>query len=104
MISLVSLTEAQDHLRVRNPAATDDITLKISIASDILMDYIKRKEPPEEWQTSDSPITYVVPPLIKGVCLLILGELWMGREASIANVLPDNLCRLLDRYRDPSFA
>jgi len=104
LISLVRLQEAKDHLRVTNTAADTDIALKIEIASEILMDYIKRKEPPEEWMTDDSPITYVVPPLVKGACLLILGELYMNREASVANVLPERLCALLERYRDPSFA
>jgi hypothetical protein len=104
MVDLVSLTEGKTHLRITNSNADADIALKITIASEILMDYLKRAEPPEEWATADSPVTYVVPALVKGACLLILGELYMNREASVANVLPERLCALLERYRDPSFA
>lgn len=104
MISLVGLQEAKDHLRVTNTEAEADITLKISIASEILLDYLKMKEPPPEWVTVDSPVTYVIPALIKGATLLILGELYMNREASVSNILPPRMQELLDRYRDPALA
>lgn len=106
MINLVTLDRAKLHLRIAlsNDDSNQDIMNKIAEASDIVMDYIKKKTVPEEWVKSYSPELYEVPPLIQAAVLLVMGELYLNREASVVNVLNDSMGRLLNRYRDPSIA
>lgn len=104
MILLVSLAAAKTHLRVLSTDHDYDIELKIGMASDIVLDYIKNRTVPTEWIIGTSPITYDIPALIQAAVLLVVGELYFSREASVANVLSPAVMSLLERYRDPAIA
>lgn len=104
MIALVTLIQAKTHLNILNSDHDADITFKIAQASEIVTDYIKVKVVPDEWTIGTSPQTYDVPALIQAAVLLVVGELYFSREASIANVLSPAVMSLLERYRDPAIA
>lgn len=106
MTMLVSLDETKNHLHIplASTHADEDIALKIEIASDILLDFLKLAAVPEGWYTEDSPPVLETPALIKGVVLLMACELYTIRESSAANVLSDEIKNILRRYRDPALA
>lgn len=106
MINLITMDTAKLHLRIplSNNDSNQDIMNKIAQSSAIVMDYLKKSTVPESWVKTYSPEVYDVPPLVVAAVCLVLGELYMNREASVVDVLNDNMGRLLWRYRDPTIA
>jgi Phage QLRG family, putative DNA packaging. len=102
MINLLSLAEAKVHLRIYTDIHDADIELKIAHASEIIMNYYKRTTVPEEWVINSSPMTYDIPPSIRAATLLVLGELFNNREASVANILTEAVRNMIPR--DPTLA
>lgn len=105
-IALVSLDQAKDHLRVTHDNDDEDIFSKVEQASAIVLDYLKLSVTPTDWGnlSGDSPPGTGVPHLIQAATLLILGELFKGRESSTVDVLSNAVKSLLHRYRDPALA
>ncbi len=93
MAALVTLQEAQDHLREWDENYESEVTLKSEMATDIVLDYITEEDP--YWDTDTAP------PLIKAAILLVLRSLY---DDSDADPLSDSVVRVLQRYRDPSLA
>lgn len=102
---LVTLQQAKDHLQMDHDAADADITLKIELASDIVLGYLKLASIPLDWigGTGASPVVEV-PPRVKAATLLVVGELFKNREASVNDSLSAAVMSLLHRDRDPAFA
>lgn len=106
MTDLVSLAEAKRQLEigVLDTAHDTIVSDKISIASDVLMDYLELSEPPDDWYNSASPPVLTVPARIKGCVLVMVTELYENREASKTDVLSSGLKSLLMRSRTPALA
>ncbi len=112
MASLITLDVAKAHLRVDHTDDDADITRKIEQASEIVLDYIKRRGPrpttaeptPPDWDTD------TVPPGIAAAVELMLEELYDDRAAGDASnevamgYLPVKVTAILHRYRDPALA
>lgn len=116
-MSLVSLQQAADHLRLTltlgssppGSSEENDLTLKLAQAEDIVLDYLKAQPTstsPAEWDAD------TVPPLVTAAILLQLGELWRFRgddvdgqgPAQTAGGLSPAVTNILCRYRDPALA
>ena len=93
MVALVTLAEAKDHLRVTGDDDDADITLKVGMATDIVIDYIEK--PAHGWDATTAP------PLIKAAILLVLSPLYDDSEG---DPLSDPVRRILHRQRDPALA
>lgn len=93
MAALVTLAEAKNHLRLDGDFEDEFVELRAEMATDIVIDYIKRPE--HEWTDADAP------PLIKAAVLLMLGVLNEEREGA---TIPDGVKSILHRYRDPAIA
>lgn len=104
MIDLFTLAQARAHLGVLNTLRDTDIASKISQASEIVLDYITVSS--DDWilDSTTSPVTHDVPPLIEAAALLVLSELFENREASTVDVLSGPVRSLLQRYHDPALA
>ncbi len=103
-MDFITLDQAKAHSYIDGKHHDADVELKICLASDIIADYLKLSEIPEDWILASSPIEYAIPPKIKAVTLLAFGELWENRESSNADVLSDRLVKMLERMRDPALA
>lgn len=112
MTSLVSLDVAKEHLRVLHDDDDDDITLKIEQASEIILDYIKRRGP---GVTDDSPQSDWnvdnVPAPLQAAVLLKLSDLYDNRNAGVGSdeyvamgYLSQAITSLCHRFRDPAMA
>lgn len=101
MADLVTLTQAKNHLGI--PLALtdndDDVRLKISQASDTVIDYLKSRAD-LSW-TSDS-----VPGPVQAACLLLLTHFYenRGQDQQADMAVWEAVGRLLVRYRDPALA
>lgn len=106
MIILITFAEGKEHLRVDHNVDDADIQRKIDQATNIVLDYLKMRTVPSSWTggTAFSPPGDGVPGTVKAATLLVLGELWENREASVAIVLSDAVKSLLHRWRDPAMA
>lgn len=106
MIAFVTLSQAKAHLRIAesNTAHDTDVTMKIEMASEIVLDYLKKPSIPTEWLIGSPQTTIAAPALIQAATLLVLGELFMNREASVTDVLSPAVQSLLERHRDPAMA
>ncbi len=106
MINLVTLAQAKMHLNELGDDREDDIEDKIIQASDIIMDYLKLEEVPDEWvaDSTASPVEYAIPGTVQSATLLVLAEIFENREASTSDPLTDAVVRLLYRKRDPALA
>lgn len=102
MISLVSLAAAKSHLRVDGTDHDFDIETKIAQASDMVMARLKYATVPDEWTVNSSPVTYDIPYRVHAYTLLIVGELYHAREASVFNI--EAILKLLDNDRMPTLA
>jgi len=102
MAELVTLDEAKRHLRVTHDDEDDDIKFRISAASEIVLDYIKKRD--SDWTTDTTP------KLVKAATLLVLAGLYEDRGdgeevLSQANGYLDRpVTAILHRYRDPALA
>lgn len=104
MIALVDLATAQAHLRDDDPANAADIQNKIYQASAIVLSHLKIDAIPDEWQASSSPVGPGMIHKIEAAKLLVLGELYENREASISKPLSEGVMNLLIGLRDPALA
>ncbi|PHP88276.1 hypothetical protein CFB52_012230 [Burkholderia sp. AU18528] len=100
---LVSFNRALSHLRVE--AGDDDDAIKdlIDAASDIVVDYLKLKEIPDNWALEDGNTPSTVPGQVRSAVLLVLGTLYDDREGSTDPLTPA-VESLLMRSRDPAVA
>lgn len=103
--ALVSLEESKRHLRIEISDHDADVQLKTDAGCSIVMNYLKLTSLPDEWcEPLGSPSGTGVPPLVKSATLLVVGELYKNREATVADVLSMTVKSMLDRYRDPTLA
>lgn len=100
-MSLITLDEALDHLRLPGSQTGDDqphdmadIILKVAEASDIVLDYVTDAER-SYWTDATAP------PLIKAATKLVLTTLYDERAADPLTPAVKNVLR---RYRDPTLA
>lgn len=103
-LELVTLTEVKDHLHILDTSHDSDLEMKIRAASAIVMRYIKLDAIPEEWIENHSPLVEEVPWDIHAATLLVVGELFLGREGSSGDPLTPSVKSLLWPYRKPSMA
>lgn len=114
MVMLVSLEEANDHLRRDTSDDDNDLKLKIQAASQAVLTYIDDRD----FITSDGEPDYdsagnpIVPDPIKAAVLIILGILYADRDGPDFRdgksaprvgdiILPRTVHFLLDAYRAP---
>lgn len=105
-ISLVSLETAREHLGIaaEDTSRNGEIGSKIWHASAIVLNYIKCEAVPADWLLG-SPANIVNAPYnVQAATLLVMGELFMNRESSSANVLSETVIDLLSPYRTPTLA
>ena len=76
---IVSLADAKTHLRVDGAAEDGFIELLLGAAEGAVAQYLNRPLP---WQGADGA-EVPVPPAVKVAILLILGDLYANREASV---------------------
>lgn len=114
----VRLDEAKDHLRVIGDDENYDIDSKIVTASAIVADYLKIDEvelsPPGVVERDDIWTSVIAQEVIKGATLLVLGDLYEQREASIltrsgvdgasVGIISPTVESVLRRLRDPALA
>ncbi|WP_431856608.1 head-tail connector protein [Azospirillum sp.] len=103
MPSIVTLDEAKAHLRVDGADDDADITLKLEAAQDAAVQYLNRPVP---WADA-AGIEVPVPASVKAAVLLLLGDLYAIREASIVGTIHTvnpTVERLLSPYRKVPFA
>jgi hypothetical protein len=93
MAALVTLAEAQTELRQPNPAFAADIGKKAEMASELVIDYIKR---PDHGWTDET-----VPLVVKAAILAVLQILY---DEPNGDPLNGNVRRMLHRFRDPALA
>ncbi len=105
MNDLVTLKQAQDHLRDYYPANEPDITMKITQASAAVLDYLKNPATAADWTEETAP------PLVQAAVLLTVSWLYDDRtggdnvEGQVAHgYLPQSVTDLLHRMRDPALA
>lgn len=101
MVALVSLDRAKAHLRIDADDQDEEVSLKITDASDIVLDYLKR--PGHGWTDTDAPGQ------VQAAVLLVLGALWSQREGAGQNAedldpISPAVVSLLRRMRDPALA
>jgi hypothetical protein len=112
MADLVTIVQAEQHLRLTPGVEEDDLELKISMASAIVLDYLSRPSD-VDWQATINGWTpATVPKPVQAAVLLQLGELFRFRGDDDAKAMPDRehgylapgVVSLLYRYRDPALA
>ena len=89
---MITLAEAKSHLRVDNDDEDADITLKLAYAVAIVEAYAYSLN--DQWQSGE---------VADAATLMVLGELYLNREASAAP-LSATVKGILDIGRSPSFA
>lgn len=87
---MITLEQARYHLRIDGTEHDAEIEQKLAIASAIVWDYIGAQAGNIEVE--------------QAAILLILGELWLNRESSTADVVSPAIRSLLERTRRPAFA
>ena len=127
-MKLVTLDEAKNNLLIE-PALTafdTDINLKITIASDMIINHIKNRnklyqplyaeDGSEELDSNGDPVyeldsngDLIIRPLVKGATLVMVGILFRDRDGAEANkwsrgYLPDPVTSILCSLRDPTLA
>jgi hypothetical protein len=97
---LIDIDRVRRHLHETTSDDIDtDIEGLITDAQEIIADYLKT----DVATLAGSPVTMFTGPYLSAA-LLIIGELYMNREASIADVLSPTVLSLLHRKRDPAYA
>jgi uncharacterized phage protein (predicted DNA packaging) len=94
-MSIVTLTEIKNHLRIDQSAEDDLLNLYLSAATDWIEKYINQPV----IGLADSPIS--TPAAIKAACLLIIGDMYENREGAGEKEIKENpaVQRLLHFYR-----
>ncbi len=97
-MTLVTLAEAKEHLRVLHDDEDTLIEAQADAATDIVLDYIERPGPIDgpAWTQG------TVPPLVRAAILLVLGSLYADREGG--EPISMAVASILRRYRDPALA
>lgn len=114
---LVTIQQAIDHARLpidpetsspESNAMLRDLTLKVEIAQQLILDYLKDRAD-ESW---DDPST--TPPLVQGAILIQFLELWQFRGDTAGSIeqspkfddgqLSPQITNMLRRWRDPAYA
>jgi hypothetical protein len=115
MVAFITLADAKQHLRVDHNDDDADIQLKISEASEIVLNYCKKTigtpDPSDpsivDWAEGNLPGN------IRAATELMLSKLYDDRAAAQISVLyeqvalgylPLSVTALLHRYRDPALA
>lgn len=88
---MISLDNARYHLRIDGTEHDAEIEQKLMLAGAIVADYIGRNS------QSNSDIE-------DAAIMLVLGELWLNRESSTADVLSPAVRSLLERQRVQALA
>ena len=88
---MISLDNARYHLRIDGTEHDAEIEQKLMLAAAIVSDYIGRNS------QSNSDIE-------DAAVMLVLGELWLNRESSTADVLSPAVRSLLERQRVQALA
>lgn len=101
MAGLVSMDRAKAHLRIDGDDQDEELSLKITDASDTVIDYLKR--PDHGWDAADAPGQ------VQAAVLLVLGALWsqregVGQNAEDLDPISPAVVSLLRRMRDPALA
>jgi len=122
MVQLVSLVQASAHLRIDNTDDDNDLTLKISAASNAVINYLGAEKSAEiisfdsagevVFDSNDEPVG--VPEEIQACVLIILGMLYNDRDGEDFNktisertgniIMPRIVHLLLDPYKLPIIA
>lgn len=87
---MITLDQARHHLRIDGTGDDAEIQAKLTMATALIADYV-----------GDASYSLDVE---NAAVLLVLGELWMNRESSTADVLSSAVRALLERARTPAFA
>lgn len=90
---MITLDQAKYHLRVDGNHEDADIQTRLTLATAIVLDYLK---------DSAAPTTHGAD-VIDAAILLVLGELYMNREGG-ADPLSPSVRALLERQREPTLA
>jgi hypothetical protein len=99
MTMLVTLEQAKAHLRVTDDDSNDEIGLKATLASEIVLNYVTHADK-DEWTDSS------VPGSVQASVFLVLTDLWDHRGGGDDEevFLSSAVKSLLRRYRDPPLA
>lgn len=102
-MSLVTLAQAKAHLKIAWNDEDDDISLKLTQAQDIVLDYLKK--PDDEWTPSD------VPGRVTSAILMVLTALYQADdngaellEGLSGGDISNPVVGVLYRLRDPALA
>lgn len=101
MGALVTVDRAKSHLEIDWFDNDEELALKISDASDTIIDYLKR--PDHGWTETTAPGQ------VQAAVLLVLGALWreregVGQNAEDLDPISPAVVSLLRRMRDPALA
>lgn len=88
---MISLDNARYHLRIDGTEHDAEIEQKLMLAAAIVSDYVGRNS------QSNGDIE-------EAAVMLVLGELWLNRESSTADVLSPAVRSLLERQRVQALA
>lgn len=113
LVELVSLDQFKSHLKLPLDSDTedDDLTLKLQIAHELVMDYLtQRLDDEDEWEaTVDAWTSDTVPKRVQGAILFEGARLYRQRgddsegQAGVGTL--SHFSRvLLDRFRDPAIS
>lgn len=87
---MITLDQARYHLRIDGTEFDAELQARLTMAAAIVADYV-----------GDASYSYDVE---NAAILLVLGELWMNRESSTADVLSSAVRALLERARTLALA
>ena len=103
-MDLVTLEQAKLHIVQDGTYRDGDVQQKVTLASAIILKFIKMPDPPAAWALGTSPETYDVPADVQAAVLLAAAEMYENRESSISDVLAKTIKDLLSQYWDPAMA
>ncbi|UZW54962.1 phage head-tail connector protein [Sphingobium sp. JS3065] len=94
MVALITLDQAKGDLGVLDDDHNADITLKIEMASDIVMGYIEKDAAELGWDAASAPAR------IRAAAILVLRGLFFGETDPLSEAVK----AVLRRDRDPAIA
>jgi uncharacterized phage protein (predicted DNA packaging) len=94
----VTLQDVKDHLRISSNAEDSILNLYLSAAREYVCKYLNRTDLPGLDVSPTEPVPYS----IKAAMLLLVGDMYINREAQVSTPLSENktLVNLLYPYRD----
>ena len=96
---MISLADARRHLRIDGTQDDAEIEQKLSVAKAIVCTYVGV---PYSFGVSDLSVEQEYS--LDAAYLLVLGELWLNREAGAAQPLSPAVRNILDMFRAPVYA